>query len=240
MRAAILAGGKGTRLQTVVNDRPKPMALVGESPFLEYLLHWLRAYGLTEVVFCVGYKWQAIYEYFRDGSQRGMHIEYSIEERPLGTGGALKNACNLFDSTFVALNGDSYLALDVRAMADFHSARGACATLAVSRVEDASSSGTVRFDQRGRVTGFVEKDSLAGHEVWANAGIYVLEPWTLDLLPADRASSVEYDLFPLLSQAGMPIYAHRAQSHFLDIGTPEGYFHAQTVIPGGTGDDSQS
>src|SRR5919112_1675155 len=124
MRALVLAGGLGTRLRSLLNDRPKPMAQVAGKPFLEYQIEMLRLHGFQDLVLCVGYLARHVQEYFGDGRGWGVHIDYAVETELLGTAGAIKNAQNFIDKDpFLVLNGDSYLEADLRELADFHRSR---------------------------------------------------------------------------------------------------------------------
>jgi mannose-1-phosphate guanylyltransferase len=238
VKAVVLAGGLGTRLRLVVDDRPKPMALVGGRPFLEHLLLHLQRCGIADFVLCVGYRRETIEDYFGDGASRGMRIVYSVETEPLGTGGALKQAGALLGETFLALNGDSYLAFALPPLLRSHRERAALATLVVTEITDRSAVGTVHFDAGYRIDHFAEKAGEPGEgrgpgesgRCWANAGIYVLEPAVLAVLPAGRPASLEHDLFPELARQGRPIFAYPTAGQFLDIGTPERYFRAQTQL----------
>ena len=232
MKAAILAGGLGTRLRSVVSDRPKPMALVGDTPFLEYLLRWLRDWGVSDIVLCVGHQWSTIRDYFLDGQRLEIRITYSVESEPLGTGGALKAASSFLTSTFLVLNGDSYLDLNIIDLLVWHRTNASLATLAVSHVPDVSSAGSVQVGDGDRITSFREKSTEVSCPGWVNAGVYVFEPDVLALLPERRRASLEYDLFPDMVLRELPVYAYRAAGQFLDIGTPARYLAAQAKLKG--------
>ena len=151
MQVVILAGGAGTRLRPIVSDRPKPMAGFSERPFLEYQLLALRRRGLRDFLLCVGYMHQHIEEYFGDGRRWGVKVQYSVEETPLGTAGALRHAAAHLDERFLLLNGDSFLELDVTAFVAFHQRKRredprTLGSLALIHVEEASAYGSVQFD----------------------------------------------------------------------------------------------
>jgi len=228
MQALILAGGLGTRLRSVVGDRPKPMADVGGRPFLAYLLALLRQHHITDVVLCVGYRAEAIQTCFGDGTGCGVRIRYAVEERLLGTGGAVKNAERFINGTFLVLNGDSYLDTDLGRLIQFHSAKVAqypetLGTLALTRVRDASRYGSVRMDPQDRLLEFVEKVGQANGETLINGGIYILEPPILAHIPRGKAVSIEREIFPALLKENKLLFGYRAEGFFVDIGTPEGY-----------------
>jgi NDP-sugar pyrophosphorylase family protein len=229
MKALILAGGLGTRLRPLVAGRPKSMAQIHGQPFLAYQLALLRRQGFTEIILCTGYMSQAIEEYFGDGEDLGVHITYSIEEKPLGTAGAIKNAAPLVDSTFLVLNGDTYIQADLQDLAHFHRDRGALATIGLSQVGDPCRSGLVEVDPAGRVVRFVEKGVAQGHCNTVSAGVYIFEPETLDFIPPDRRVSLELEVFPHLIEVEALLYAYRLSGSFIDIGTPEGYRRMQEL-----------
>lgn len=223
MKALILAGGLGTRLRPIVADRPKSMAQIHGRPFLAYQLDLLRRQGFTEIVLCTGYMSQAIEEYFGDGEDFGVQITYSVEEKPLGTAGAIKNAAHLVDSTFLVLNGDTYIQANLQDLVHFHRDRNALATIGLSQVDDPSRSGVVQVDQVGRVVRFIEKGATRGHSGTVSAGVYAFEPEILDFISPDRNVSLELEVFPHLVEIKAPLYGYTLDGPFIDIGTPEGY-----------------
>jgi NDP-sugar pyrophosphorylase family protein len=233
MQVLILAGGLGKRLRSVVDDRPKPMALVNNKPFLEYQLEFLRVFGLRQVVFCLGYLHEQIEAYFGDGSKFDMKIDYSIEEEQLGTGGALKHAEKYIQRTFVTLNGDTFFKADLSELLRFHRQHLQSAlngtyqgTIALTNVEDSRNYGAASLAEGGKITGFVEKEDtrqVSQHgSLLVNAGIYVLEPSILDLIPVNGPVSIEKEIFPSLLSRGYWLGGQELPGFFVDIGTPEG------------------
>ena len=156
----ILAGGLGSRLRPAYAAGPKTLAPVGGRPFLDYLLNWLRAEGVEEVILCVGYKWLRIQRHVGSGRKWGLRVKYSIERKLLGTAGALKKAGEMLDGerAFV-INGDTFLDVNLRKMSAFHRNQKGWATLAVAKVADARRFGTLRLDSRSRIVLFVEKSA---------------------------------------------------------------------------------
>ncbi len=219
MIAAILAGGLGTRLRPVVDDRPKVLAAVRERPFLGYLLDQIADAGVRKVVVCSGYRGEAIPEVF--GSQfRDMKLHYSRELQPLGTAGALRQAVASFDSELVlVLNGDSYCDVELEKFEQWHRAQRATASIVLAEVEDISQFGSVRLAADGQIIGFAEKGSQG--KGWINAGIYLLPVEWLKSLPEGVPTSLEHDCFP--NWTGKNFYGFAQGRHFLDIGTPESY-----------------
>lgn len=219
--ALILVGGKGTRLQGVVSDRPKPMAEVAGRPFAEWLLLDLRAQGLRRAIFCTGYMSAVIEAHFGDGRQWGMEVTYSRDPFPLGTAGAVRYALSqVRGERFLILNGDSYCRIDLKRLAQAHANRRASATLWLVPVDDCRRYGSVVIGEDGAVRAFQEKspEKRAG---LINAGIYLLEHVVAEAIPEGEAVSLETAFFPQL--IGRGLYAAVGESHFLDIGTPEAY-----------------
>ena len=224
--AAILAGGLGTRLRSVVADRPKVLAPVAGRFFLTYLLDQLADAGFSEVVLCTGYLGEQLEEHF--GSRfRRLRLHYSKEAAPLGTGGALRLALPMLGSEPVlVLNGDSYCQVDLAGFVHHHQEKRAKASMVLTQVADVSRYGSVDVDAEGRVRGFGEKArSGAG---WINAGIYLLDKDLLARIPPGTPASIERDCFP--GWTSEAFFAHRGGKRFLDIGTPESLEQAQVFF----------
>lgn len=222
MKALILAGGLGTRLRGVVTDLPKPMAPVAGRPFLEYLLLQLARHGLTEVVLSTGHLAEKVSEHFGSGEQLGLHLSYSRERSPRGTGGAIKLATPLIGGQAVlVMNGDSVVDADLTEVAEGHRERNALATMVLTRVEDTSRYGAVEIGDGGEIERFVEKREGAGAGL-INSGVYLLSPQVLQEIPdAERPVSLEREVFPSL--VGRGFYGHSVDGFFKDIGVPEDY-----------------
>jgi len=226
MQALILAGGLGTRLQTLLHDRPKPMAEVQGKPFLEYQIEQLRQQGFAELVLCVGHLAPQISEYFGTGWRWGIRIRYAVEADLLDTAGAIRNASQFIDGTFLVLNGDSYLDTDLRQLLAFHQHHRSVdqrtlGTIAAVRMEYGAAYGMLELDEQGRILGFWEK--AGSGEGWINGGVYALEPDVLRCIPAGQAVSIERDTFPMVLDRGWHLFGYGVQGFFVDIGTPEGY-----------------
>jgi D-glycero-alpha-D-manno-heptose 1-phosphate guanylyltransferase len=225
--AVLLVGGMGTRLQSVLPSTPKPLAVVGNMPFLELLVLQLRSQGIHRMVMCTGHLADQIEEEFGDGHKWDVAIEYSKESRPLGTAGAVKFAKGYFqkDSDFLVMNGDSFMQIDFRELIRFHRKHGGLTSMAVRRVPDASRFGTVEVDAHNRVVGFREKMEIHVPGI-INAGVYLFNRAILQHIPDGRAS-LEKDVFPGLLEHG--VYALEQHGMFIDIGTPEDYARAQAL-----------
>lgn len=226
--AVILVGGQGTRLKSVVNDRPKSMAEVCGRPFVEWLVLALRQQGVTRLIFCAGHLGQVIEAHFGDGKRFGTEIICARELMPLGTAGALRYALDLIRSDrLVVLNGDSYCRVDLRQLLQIHQDRGALATLWLVPAEDSGRYGSVDIDSQGRVCGFREKTAAARPGL-INAGVYLLERSVVGKIPRGRAVSLETEVFPGLVGSGL--YAVVGKGPFVDIGTPQSYETASRML----------
>src|SRR5271157_1469011 len=229
IKAILLVGGLGTRLRSVVASTPKVLASIGERSFLELLIRQLRSQGIRRLVLCTGYLADQIESRFGDGRIWDVSIEYSKEEMPLGTAGAVKLAERYLQDVpeFLVLNGDSFLEVDFENLMAFHRrCDDAIATMAVLRVENASRYGTVHMDERGRIKGFAEKTGSEAPGV-VNGGVYVFNHSVLQHIPEGPAS-LERDVFPRLLDQG--VYAQEQHGMFIDIGTPADYARAQQLL----------
>ena len=225
--ACILAGGRGTRLRSVVSDRPKPLADVGGRPFVTRLLDQLVAARAGTAVLCTGFMADRV-EAALGSSYRELELRYSPEPEPLGTAGAVRLALPLIKGERVlVLNGDSFCDVDLEAQLSAHRTSGARATLALVEVEDAGRYGRVRLGEAGRIERFEEKSTRAGAGL-INAGVYALERSLIAEIPAGRPVSMEREIFPALVGGGL--HGFPTGGRFLDIGTPESLAAATTFF----------
>jgi mannose-1-phosphate guanylyltransferase len=232
MQAIVLVGGMGTRLRPLTETVPKPALTLVDRPFLAYMIEWLAAHGVEEVILACGFLPDVLREALAGEEERaGVRIGYVAEPEPLGTAGAIRFAADqvgdALDDRFLALNGDVLTDLDLSALLAQHRERGARATIALHPVEDSSAYGLVRTAPDGQVVEFLEKtgEAVPGE---INAGMYVLERSVLDLIPPGRAVSIERDVFPRL--AGEGLHALCLDGYWMDIGTPERYLAASWDI----------
>jgi D-glycero-alpha-D-manno-heptose 1-phosphate guanylyltransferase len=225
--ALLLVGGMGTRLRPVLQGKPKPLAPVGEVPFLELLVLQLRSQGIRRMVMCTGYQARQIQEEFGDGRKWGVTIEYSTEPRPLGTAGAIKFAERFLSqsSNFLVMNGDSFLEFNCLELLRFHQEHGGSATIAVRRVADAARYGTVHVDGQNRVVRFSEKIGTEEPGL-VNGGVYIFKRAIPRHIP-EGPVSLENDVLPGLLEQGA--FALEQNGMFIDIGTPEDYARAQAL-----------
>ena len=220
----ILAGGLGTRLRSVVADRPKALANIRGRPFLSYLLDQLINHDIKDVVLCTRYLGEQVRSTFGD-SYGKLRLAYSRELSPLGTAGALRLALPLLHSESVlVMNGDSFCDVDLGAFFSWHHTQMANGSLVLVRRPDTTRSGRVEVDVEGRITRFEEKGGRAGPG-WINAGIYLLTQRLLRTIPITGAASLEQELFPGWINDGL--YGYQSGGRFLDIGTPEAYALAE-------------
>jgi mannose-1-phosphate guanylyltransferase len=233
VQAVILVGGKGTRLQPLTAERPKPIVSLVDRPFMAYMLEWVAAHGITDVIMCCGFLPDALQEVLGDGSRYGVELTWVIEPDPRGTAGALKMAEQHITGRFVMLNGDVLTDIDLSAQLRQHETTGATGTLGLVPVEDPTAYGLVRLHRDGRVSGFLEKPDPAEIDTdLISAGVYVLEPRVLGMIPPDRMVSIEREVWPRLVDDGLYGYAHRG-AYWMDIGTPERYLEGTADILAG-------
>jgi len=222
--AAVLVGGKGTRLRSVVSKQPKVLATVKGQPFLTFLLENLNISGINCVVLCTGYLGKQIQDQL--GNSCGhLQLVYSQEPSPLGTAGALRMALALLKSDPVlVMNGDSFCQTDLKKFWTWHCSQKAEATILLTEVPDTKRYGGVKIDTHGRIIEFEEKNSQ-GQSGWINAGIYLLSQRLLLTIPDDRPVSLEREVFP--HWIGRGLLGYQNYGSFLDIGTPESYAEAE-------------
>ena len=224
MKAVILIGGEATRLRPLTCNVPKAMVPVLNTPFLVHVIHHLHSHQVKDIILAHSSFSPPIEGYLKDGSQLGVKLNYSIEDVPLGTAGAIKNAEEYLGETFLVLNGDIFTDLDITAMIDFHLESKSKATIALTPVDDPTSYGLIETNAQDRITRFLEKPSWNQITTnMINAGTYVLEPEVLTKIPSQSNFSFERELFPLLLEQEEPIYAYPSSAYCIDMGTPEKY-----------------
>jgi NDP-sugar pyrophosphorylase family protein len=227
LRAFVLCGGLGTRLRSVLSDRPKSMAPVAGVPFLQLLLEDLKAQGIGDVILGTGYLADQVEAFFRDGEKFGLRVRYSREDEPLGTGGAIKLAEPLLSEPTLVLNGDSYVEWNLAATRDLFARKDASVVMILQAVPDVARYGSVAIEPDGRVTDFVEKGKRAGAGL-INAGVYLVRKEIVAGLPTGVAVSLERDVFPGLLSG--KVYGLVSEGLFIDIGVPADLERAQTVL----------
>ncbi len=243
MRGIVIAGGFGTRLRPLTLVRPKPLIPIVNAPLLEYQLFYLKQAGIRHVCFATNYMAEVIEKTMGDGSQFGMNLVYAVENEPLDTGGAIRNAYDAFPGDdCVVFNGDVIHGFDIASILESHRQRGADVTLTLREVPRPHPYGVVEVDDDQRVTAFhepTEQQKKAFEQAAVepgvdkmNAGLYVINRQILESFPTGR-SKVETDLFPSLIAQGAKVYADLQNGFWVDVGRPSQYLAAvQGVIRG--------
>lgn len=225
MYALIVAGGEGQRLRPYTEDRPKPMVPVNGKPLLEYGLEWLRSNGVSHVVLLCGYKADAIMSHFEDGKEMGLHIQYYVEESPLGRGGAFKQGFKQVPATepyVIALNGDNLNTQPLAPLIDFHREKGAAVTMMLTQLRSPYGIATLNAEQG--VTGFEEKPLLPH---WLNAGVYVLSSEVFPLFP--DLGDHETSTFPELARQGR-LFGFQSRCYWRGVDTAKDLIEAGNEI----------
>jgi NDP-sugar pyrophosphorylase family protein len=220
MQVVILAGGLGTRLGAITKSMPKPMVDVGGRPFLKYILNWLAKCGFTRILLLLGYLGGQIQEYFGNGSSLGLDIEYAWEHNPLGTAGAIRNACGQLDPQFLLLYGDSYLPIDYREVASQFQSQNEMGLVVVydNSAGDTNVPNNISLDKDGFVLRY-DKEHNSSDLRYVEAGALCLTRVIFEKLPAALAISLEKDIYPHLV-ASRQLRAFITKQRFYDIGTP--------------------
>ena len=237
MKGVVLVGGQGSRLRPITYDVPKAMVPLRNRPFMGYMMDFLRAGGLEGAVLSMGYLPDPIQGYFQGQNLNGFSINYAVEDHALGTAGGIKNTEEyLDDEPFVVVNGDVLSGMDLRVAIKRHKESDALATIVLISVEDPTAYGLVEVDHDMLVRRFLEKP--AADEVTTNlvnAGIYVMQPEVLAMIPENQEVSIEREIFPHLQAEGR-LRAYVSSSYWRDIGTPRSYLAAShDVLSGAVG-----
>lgn len=224
--AIILAGGFGTRLQTIVSDLPKPMAPVNNRPFLDYQFAYLKHYGIKQVIVSTGHLSEKIRTHYGN-EYKGLKIGYSHEETPLGTGGGIRMALEkCAHETVLVLNGDSFFDVDIQKFYDIHLSQHSDISVALRRVSDAVRYGTIETGESNRIISFKEK-AVTAAEALINGGVYILnKKLFLAHTPGLINFSIEKDFF-VTQLNNLMIKGFEFSGYFIDIGIPEDYKKAQ-------------
>jgi mannose-1-phosphate guanylyltransferase len=227
--AVILVGGQGTRLRPLTDRTRKDMLSLVDRPLLSYTLEHLARHGVARVTLACGYLPDQLRAHF--GEEHGsMALEYSVEDEPLDSGGGIAFAARGLEGSFFALNGDSLREADLGELVAFHRSTGAKASILLTPVADPSRYGLVRTASDGRVESFLEKPRPEQIDTdLINAGLYVLEPEVLELVPPGRAVSIEREVFPRLAAEGS-VFGIALPGYWLDVGTPESYLQAHRDV----------
>jgi NDP-sugar pyrophosphorylase family protein len=228
MQALILAGGKGTRLRPLTVYTPKPIVPFLNKPFLLYQIEILRRAGIEDITLSLSYQPDKIEHLLASGAEFGVNLRYITEPSPMGTGGAYRFAVHENEDTTVVLNGDVMTDVSISELVGFHESKKADATILLAPVENPSAYGLVETGPENEVLRFLEKpkpDDLANLTTnTINAGIYVLQPSVLSLIPVGKNYSFEYNVFPDLLARQMRFFGYiLGDEYWRDIGTPDSY-----------------
>lgn len=227
IKAVIMAGGSGTRLQPLTFVRPKPMIPLINKPILQYSLDKLKEDGFKEVIITLGYMWDHVKQYYKRNPP-GVELKYTVEKWPLGTAGGVKKAKKYVDDTFVVLSGDVIIDADLKDIIRYHQEKGALATVVLTAVDDPSHYGIANLDGDGRIVDYLEKpDPKDVFSNLANAGTYVFEPEIFDYMENHkRMIDFSRDIFPQLIKEDQAIYGYPSDGYWNDLGRPETYMQA--------------
>ena len=235
MKAVVMAGGFGTRIQPLTNSRPKPMLPIMNRPMMEHTMMTLKKLGITEFIVLLYFKPDIIKNYFKDGSDFGIKITYVLPDDDYGTAGAVKLAQeHIGDDNFIIISGDLVTDFDFQKIFDYHKAKASKLTITLTSVDNPLEFGVVIANEQGRIEKFLEKPGFG--EVFSdtiNTGIYIIEPEILDYIPRHENFDFAKDLFPLLMREGIPLMAGHAEGYWRDVGNPESYRDVYEDILGG-------
>jgi mannose-1-phosphate guanylyltransferase / phosphomannomutase len=227
-----MAGGEGTRLRPMTANQPKPMLPVANRPILEHVLRLLKRHGFEETIVTVQFLAALVRNYFGDGEEFGMSLQYATEEMPLGTAGSVRNAEDaLRDEPFLVISGDALTDMDLTALVNFHKEKGALVTVGLARMPNPLEFGIVITQEDGRVQRFLEKPTWG--QVFSdtvNTGLYVMEPEVLAEVPPGETADWSGDVFPRLLERGAPLYGYISDGYWEDVGTHESYMKAQADV----------
>ncbi len=235
MQAVIMAGGFGTRLKPLTNNAPKPMIHIANKPMMEHVVNLLKTYGITDLIVLLYVQPELIKNYFKDGTDFGVKIEYVLAEEDYGTAGAVKNVENILkDDDFIVISADIITDINLKKPAGFHTARKSDATIVLTRVENPLPFGIVIADAEGRITKFLEKPTWS--EVFSdtiNTGIYILNKSALKIIPEKSEFDFSKDLFPILLKENKNLFGHISSGYWKDVGTFSEYRQSHLDIIAG-------
>jgi mannose-1-phosphate guanylyltransferase len=217
VKAVILAGGLGTRLRPLTNDKPKPMLPIGEKPILEHLINWTKKSGIKSVVLCVSYLRETIEDYFEDGEKFGVKIEYAVSKKPLATAGQLKTAEKFIDDDFVCMYGDSIFNFSLRNMIKQHSVKKAFITMSLNEYKTNLPYGVIETSKNGRVTSWNEKPEIKAN---VNMGCYIMNAKIFSLIPKNKPYGMD-DVIKKVMKRKNIVNSFITKKGFTDIGNKE-------------------
>jgi mannose-1-phosphate guanylyltransferase/phosphomannomutase len=223
-KAAIICGGKGTRLSPFVGDIPKALVKIGEKPLIEHQILLLRKHGFLEIFILAGYLGEQIKDFVGNGRKWGVKINFLYEEKPLGTAGAIKTMEGIIKEDFLAISGDVMLDIDLRKFLDWHeSKKEKIASIAIHRTDHAFDSDLVEVEESGRIKNFLirphSKDRILPDR--SIASLFIFTPSIFKYISSEKKTDIEKDIFPFLLESGETIYGYDTHSYIKDMGTPD-------------------
>lgn len=225
MKAVVMAGGFGTRIQPLTHSRPKPMLPIMNKPMMEHTMMMLKDLGIKEFIILLYFKPEIIQDYFKDGSDFGIKITYVVPDGDYGTAGAVKLAQeHIGDDNFIIVSGDLVTDFDFKKLIDFHESKKSKLSIGLTSVENPLQFGVVIANEDDVIEKFLEKPSWG--EVFSdtiNTGIYIIEPEILDYIPRRENFDFGKDLFPSLMQKEIPLMACNLSGYWRDVGNPDSY-----------------
>ncbi len=219
MKAVILAGGLGTRLQPYTTFLPKPMLPLGEKPILEHLIAWSKKNGVKSFVLCVSYLRKTIEDYFEDGKKFGVSIEYATSTKPLATAGQLKTAEKFIDDTFVCMYGDSIYGFNLANMIKQHKQKKSFVTMSLKEYKTNLPYGVIETTKNNKVTAWKEKPEIKAN---INMGCYVMEPEVMKLIPKNKPHGMDDVINKAMTKKKL-VSSFISKNGFIDIGNKESY-----------------
>ena len=225
MKAILVCGGLGTRLRPYTLSIPKPMLRIGNKPILEYIINSLKFYGIKEIYITVGYLKEHFKNYFQDGSNFGVSIEFVEEEESLNTAGSILPLKNKISESFFVMMGDHLTNINLKKMADFHKKNSPIGTIALKKIEQKIDYGLVEFDQSFTILKFLEKPSIPSY---INTGIYVFEPEIFDFINPKEDFAI--DVFPRVLKENKKLKAYLMDEYWMDVGTVAEYEKINQLI----------
>jgi len=221
LKAVILAGGKGTRLEPYTKILPKPLMPIDDMPILEVIIRQLKRAGIEEIILTVGHLSELLKAFFGDGNQFGIKISYSYEHEPLGTAGPLGIIENL-DETFLVMNGDVLTDIDLSDLINFHRKEKAVATIAMHKRSEQINLGVIQINNGSKVVGYIEKPTF---DYQVSMGIYVFEPYLMKYIEKNKHLDFPNLVHKLIGE-GENVVGYLFDGYWQDLGRPDDYQQA--------------
>ncbi len=231
MKAVIMAGGFGTRIQPLTSSIPKPMLPVANIPIMEYNIKKLIKIGIKDFIILLYFKPEIIKSYFKDGKEFGVNITYVLPDKDYGTAGAVRYAKEFLDTTFIIVSGDLITDCNFKNIIDFHEKSTSKLTIGITKVDNPLQFGVVVTNNEGKIERFLEKPSwgeVINDKI--NTGIYVLSPDILDFIPQNKPFDFSKDLFPLLMENDMPLWGYLLEGYWRDVGNITSYMEVHNDL----------